>query len=114
MKKTEFSKTLLIQESILVWITTLFCLTLSAFCIYNNYLGSLPWISSIIVSAWAAYGVSQAMYYRKSMAENTCGGIKYETVIKEAENVRDYYSAAAAGNIPTDCSVYDSTDEYQI
>lgn len=90
--KKEFSKSLLIQESVLIWITTLFCLGLGSYCIYQQYLGSLPWISSIIVSAWTAYGVSQAMYYRKSMAENTNGGVKYESVISEIEQARNLYS----------------------
>ena len=36
---------------------------------------------------WSAYGVSQTFYYKKSMAENTRGGIKYETVVnKQLEN----------------------------
>lgn len=114
MKKREFSKTLLIQESALIWIVTLSCLGLSAYCIFMGYLGSLAWLSTVVSVSWAAYGVSQVMYYKKSQAENTCGGIKYETVIKEAENVRNYYTAAAAGDIPTGYNVYDSTDEYQI
>lgn len=32
---------------------------------------------------WAAYGVSQACYYRKAEKENTKGGIKYDTVMNE-------------------------------
>lgn len=34
---------------------------------------------------WTAYGVSQAYYYKKAKAENTKGGIKYETVLQEEE-----------------------------
>ena len=30
---------------------------------------------------WSAYGVSQMYYYKKSMAENTKDGIKYDTVM---------------------------------
>ena len=30
---------------------------------------------------WTAYGVSQAFYYKKATAENTKGGIKYESII---------------------------------
>ena len=32
---------------------------------------------------WTAYGVSQAFYYKKAMAENTKDGIKYETTMME-------------------------------
>ena len=31
---------------------------------------------------WSAYGVSQVYYYKKSLAENTKDGIKYDSVIK--------------------------------
>ena len=92
-QKTEFSKTLLIQESVLIWITTLTCLALGFLCILSGYLGSLPWISSIIISTWTAYGVSQAFYYKKSTVENSEGGIKYETVITELkENIKELNS----------------------
>lgn len=119
MKKREFSKTLLIQESVLVWITTLVCLFFGYLCITMGALTSLPWISSIIVSAYAAYGVSQAMYYRKAMAENTSGGIKYESVIKEIEDVKNYYtnvssSADIENNIISSYTISDDIDSYQI
>lgn len=85
-KRTEFSKLLLIQESVLIWIITLFCLLLSAFCIYRGYTGSLGWLSTIISVSWGAYGVSQTMYYQKSKAENTQGGIKYDVTLKQLES----------------------------
>ena len=71
---------------------------------------------------WTAYGVSQAMYYRKSMAENTTGGIKFESVIAEA--AEKYASAVNcnavfddgidpfAESVAYDCS--DNVDDYQI
>lgn len=82
-KKTEFSKALLIQETILVWIVTLAFIALAYICITNGYVGELPWLTSIVGFPWAAYGVSQACYYRKSQAENTANGIKFETVMAE-------------------------------
>jgi hypothetical protein len=48
-------------------------------------MGSLPWLAAMVGFPWTAYGVSQAMYYRKSMAENTSGGIKFESAVKEIE-----------------------------
>lgn len=119
MKKREFSKTLLIQESVLVWITTLVCLFFGYLCITIGALNSLPWISSIIVSVYAAYGVSQAMYYKKAMAENTSGGVKYESVIKEIEDVKNYYNSHSVSYDAEDgvASTYvasDDVDDYQI
>ncbi len=97
-KKRQFSKTLLIQESILVWITTLSCLGFGYMCIIKGYLGTLPWISSIIASVYAAYAVSQACYYKKSTKENTKDGIVYETSIVEQKNDQDTISSAELGN----------------
>jgi hypothetical protein len=34
---------------------------------------------------WAAYGASQAFYYKKAEKENTKGGIKYDTVMLDKE-----------------------------
>lgn len=85
LKKTEFSKYLLIQESILIWIVTIALIALAYVCIMNGYLGSLPWLASMIGFPWAAYGTSQAFYYNKSKAENTTGGVVYEQVIAQTE-----------------------------
>lgn len=80
-QKTEFSKVLLIQESVLVWITTIALLLLAFYCIVKQYFGELPWLVAMCGFPWTAYGVSQACYYGKSMKENTKGGIKYDTVV---------------------------------
>ena len=82
-KNTEFSKKLLRQESILIWITTLSMIALAFICIKNQYFGELPWLAAMVGFPWTAYGVSQACYYKKAMAENTKDGIKYETVMAE-------------------------------
>ena len=81
-KKLEFSKQLLIQESILIWINTLAMLVLAYVCVFLQYFGELPWLAVMAGLPWTAYGVSQAFYYEKSKKENTCGGIKYDTVMK--------------------------------
>jgi hypothetical protein len=82
-KKTEFSKKLLIQESILIWIVTIGCLILAYFCIINDSYGDLPWLTAIVGLPWSAYGISQVYYYKKSMAENIKDGIKYDTVMAQ-------------------------------
>lgn len=85
-KKLEFSKTLLIQESALIWIMTIAFIVLSFFCVMNGFFGELPWLAAMVAFPWTAYGVSQAFYYRKSEKENTKNGIKYETAILERYN----------------------------
>ena len=84
-KKLEFSKKLLVQESILLWIVTLAFVALAFICIHNQYFGELPWLVAMASCPWAAYGASQAFYYKKAEKENTKGGIKYETTMFDKE-----------------------------
>jgi hypothetical protein len=80
-KKTVFSKVLLIQESILIWMLSLSFVALAFLCVFKEYTGGLPWLAVTLTGAWTAYGVSQAMYYSKAKAENTKGGIVFETAV---------------------------------
>ena len=82
-KKGPFSKVLLVQESVLIWILTFSFIGLAYLCVRTGYTGTLPWLSVTLTGAWGAYGVSQAMYYKKSEKENTAGGIVFETAMKQ-------------------------------
>jgi EamA domain-containing membrane protein RarD len=84
-EKTSFSKALLIQESILIWIITITFLVLAFICIFMGFFGELPWLSVIVAFPWSAYGVSQMYYYKKSMKENTKDGIVFEQALKEEQ-----------------------------
>ncbi len=79
MKRTAFSKFLLTLESFIVLYTTLRGFTIAELAIKANYAGALPWITGMVSAAWGAYGTSAAFYYNKAKAENTAGGIVYET-----------------------------------
>ena len=107
---TEFSKFLLKQESALIWIMSLSFIVLAFYCIHEGFTGSLPWLAAMVGFPWTAYGVSQAMYYKKSMAENTTGGVKYETVLFETKNAATNFQEQY--NMGTyDCC---DPDDYQI
>ena len=82
-KKLEFSKLLLVQESVLIWIITLSFIALAFVCITNQYFGELPWLAAMCAFPWTAYGVSQGFYYKKAEKENTQGGLKYDITMKE-------------------------------
>lgn len=84
-EKKEFSKILLIQESILIWISTIALIALAYVCVLQGFTGSLPWLSAMVGLPWTAYGFSQVYYYKKSIAENTKDGIKYDSVMTELE-----------------------------
>ena len=130
--KVEFSKTLLKQESALIWIMSLSFIVLAFYCIHEGFTGSLPWLAAMVGFPWTAYGVSQAMYYRKSQKENTVGGIKYESVILEAQqkyqNIASNFdhtlysngvdpfanTTSTIVNPNTEYATTDNVDEYQI
>jgi EamA domain-containing membrane protein RarD len=82
-KQKQFSKKLLVQESILIWIITLTFIALAFICVMNGFIGELPWLTTMVAFPWGAYGVSQAAYYHKSTKENTAGGITYETAVNQ-------------------------------
>lgn len=84
--KKEFSKSLLIQESILIWIVTFAFIVLAFACIINQYFGELPWLAAMAACPWTAYGISQACYYKKAEKENTKDGIKFESVMAQLMN----------------------------
>lgn len=88
-RKTEFSKALLIQESILIWIITIAFIVLAFICVIKGYLGTLPWLTAMVALPWSAYGVSQAFYYNKSKAENTRDGVVFEQALSDKTNT-DY------------------------
>lgn len=79
----EFSKKLLLQESLLIWIVTIAFIILAFVCIINQFFGELPWLTAMAAFPWTAYGVGQGFYYRKAEKENTKGGIKYDTIMHE-------------------------------
>lgn len=116
-QKREFSKTLLIQESTLIWISTLAYIILAFYCIYNGYMGSLPWLTASASLPWAAYGVSQVYYYKKSMAENTKDGVKYASVMKELDEAYNNYkeelnNTPTVDNTETTSMNYYTEDDY--
>ena len=80
-KKIEFSKTLLIQESLLIWLHTIAMIVLAYICVFRGYLAELPWLTAMVALPWTAYGVSQHAYYKKSQVENSQGGIVFETAM---------------------------------
>lgn len=82
-KDTEFSKRLLVQESLLLWVVTLAFIVLAFVCISHQYFGELPWLTAMAMAPWGAYAVGQGFYYRKAEKENTQGGIKYESVMAQ-------------------------------
>ena len=99
-KKKEFSKWLLAQESILIWVMTLSFIALAFYCIIKEYFGELPWLTAMVGFPWTAYGVSQGFYYKKSEKENTKDGIVFENMVKTYE--KNHFHEEAEDDLTAD------------
>lgn len=84
-KEQSFSKKLLVQETILIWIITFAGLALALTSILVGYVNDFTWLATMVGFPWTAYGVSQAFYYRKSQKENTAGGITYDLAMAQSQ-----------------------------
>ena len=56
-------------------------LALCALAILRNYAGALPYLTTLIGALQAVTGVVLGAYFSKSKAENTKGGIVYDTAL---------------------------------
>ena len=81
-RRMSFSKLLLLLESAIVLYTTYEGFALAKMAVAAAFAGTLPWIATMVTAAWGAYGTSAACYYAKAKAENTRGGVTYETACR--------------------------------
>ena len=56
-------------------------LALCALAILRDYAGALPYLTTLIDALQAVTGVVLGAYFNKSKAENTKGGIVYDTTL---------------------------------
>lgn len=107
--KREYSKSLLVQESALIWVVTIGMMFIALVCIIRGFTGTLPWLAAMVAFPWTAYGVSQAFYYKKSTKENTQGGIKFESVMAEVNAT--YGQAASNAQTAIDWSIENNVED---
>ena len=85
MRRLTFSKLLLLVESAIVLYSTVAGFRLSFLAVQTGFVGSVPWVTTMLTAAWSAYGTSAAFYYQKAKAENTLGGVVYAAACSERE-----------------------------
>ena len=76
--KIEYSKKVVSDIRVLLWIVTIGGLLLAAYCIHKGYTGSLPWLSAMVGLPWTAHGVVCSFYLSMSKSDHQRGGITYE------------------------------------
>ena len=85
MKKLEFSKKLINDIRMLLWVVTVSGILLAFMCVYIGYLGTLPWISALVGLPWSAHGVVCSFYLAMAKSDHKKGGITYDLALKETE-----------------------------
>ena len=66
-------------------LVTLVCLGLCLLAVRRDYHGSLPYLSALIALEQVKVSVVLPFVINKSKAENTSGGIIFETALRDAE-----------------------------
>ena len=70
-------------------VATLAVLALCGLAIVRQYEGALPYLTTLIGALQAVTGVVLGAYFNKSKAENTKGGIVYDTALGVSESDTD-------------------------
>ena len=90
--KVEYSKKLVTDIRSLLWVVTIGGLLLAFYCVRKNYLGALPWVTSMVGLPWTAHGVICSFYLNMAKSDHKIGGITFETakannfVVNQASN----------------------------
>lgn len=77
--KPEFSKRLISDIRVLLWVVTVGGLLLAAYCIRRGFTGSLPWLSAMVGLPWTAHGTVCAFYLNMAKSDHKEGGITFES-----------------------------------
>ena len=75
------SKVIAIGVLVMDAVATLAVLALCGLAIVRQYEGALPYLTTLIGALQAVTGVVLGAYFNKSKAENTKGGIVYDTAL---------------------------------
>ena len=80
-KRSTTSKVIAIGVLIMDAVATLAVLALCGLAIVRRFEGALPYLTTLIGALQAVTGVVLGAYFSKSKAENTKGGIVYDTAL---------------------------------
>lgn len=78
-RTADYSKQMITDIRSLLWIVTVGGLLLAFYCVRKNYLGALPWVTSMVGLPWTAHGVICSFYLNMAKSDHKVGGITFET-----------------------------------
>lgn len=87
-KAIEYSKRIIHDTRPLLWIVTIGGMLLAFFAVWSGYVGSLPWIGSMVGLPWASHGIICSFYLRMAESDHKEGGITFEAA--KANNFEKY------------------------
>ena len=90
----QFSKKLVADIRVLLWVVTVGGLLLAAYCVRSDYAGALPWLTAMVGLPWSAHGVVCSFYLNMAKSDHRQDGITFESakakgftqVAEESEN----------------------------
>ena len=74
----QFSKRLVADIRVLLWVVTVGGLVLAAYCVHTGYAGALPWLTAMVGLPWSAHGVVCSFYLNMAKSDHREGGITFE------------------------------------
>ena len=80
-KAKEFTQFMILSDNAILWYMCVAYTALAAYSIYKNFTGSLPWLTGGLGLAFAAWATIQSFVIKKSVRQNTAGGITYDTAM---------------------------------
>lgn len=83
----DYSKQMITDIRSLLWVVTIGGLLLAFYCVRKNYLGALPWVTSMVGLPWTAHGVICSFYLNMAKSDHKTGGITFETAKANNFNV---------------------------
>lgn len=83
------SKVIAIGVLVMDAVATLAVLALCGLAIVRQFQGALPYLTTLIGALQAVTGVVLGAYFSKSKAENTKGGIVYDTALGASDSDTD-------------------------
>ena len=92
-KRLEFSKRLILDIRILLWMVTIAAIVLAFLCVIYGYIGSLPWIATLVGLPWSAHGVVCSFYLNMAKSDHKQGGITYDMAMKTASDASQTVTA---------------------
>lgn len=101
-KKLDFSKKIIMDVRVLLWIVTIAAVVLAFACVVEGYIGSLPWIATLVGLPWGAHGTICSFYLNMAKSDHKEGGITYEMAMN---NLPTSQTATTNNSINTDYGI---------